>query len=364
MVDVIMGQNVNYLLGNQSQLMGADPELYRQQLIQQEQARIGAMPVQNQLGAQLGSLLGRGVVNVAQDRGFFEVTNPVLQKLQKIQSVYDTSMQQADPNDPLSFYTTLQKNFATEGLGQQSLMAAAEAKKFEELGLKTEAAKTALYKANPALLDTQIAKAREAGNDPLANQLAEQRGQIQVQVDLDRAKEVADINYKNAATQAQKAQASKLSQDIESGKFDWKVINDIAGAPTHMAKINKKTGETTYEPINLPGAPVTPGAKAAPAGEKPNAAQFDKRATAPQEAAPGVPASPATASKQTVSLYDQNSGTYKLTQDPEYLKIVQFAAANQQQLESDPAFQAQIQQAMNQLKAKRQQELGSAVKFQ
>ena len=37
-----MGQNVNYLLGGQSQMLGADPELYRQQLIQQEQARISA----------------------------------------------------------------------------------------------------------------------------------------------------------------------------------------------------------------------------------------------------------------------------------------------------------------------------------
>jgi Flp pilus assembly protein TadG len=259
-----MGQNVNYLLGGQSQMLGADPELYRQQLIQQEQQRIAALPAQSQLGAQLGGLLGRGIGNIANDRGFFEVTNPVLQKLTQIQSVYDTSMKEADPNDPMSFYTTLQKNFSSAGLGQQALMAATEAKKFEDMNLKTEAAKTALYKSNPQLLDTQIAKARDSGDNKLADQLAQQRGQIQVQIDLDRAKEVADIAYKNAATEAQRAQASKLSQDIESGKFDWKVINDITGTPTSMAKIDKKTGETTYEPIPAsaiarPGAaPVVP----------------------------------------------------------------------------------------------------------
>jgi hypothetical protein len=238
--------------------MGADPELYRQQLIQQEQARIGAMPVQNQLGAQLGSLLGRGVVNVAQDRGFFEVTNPVLQKLQKIQSVYDTSMQQADPNDPLSFYTTLQKNFATEGLGQQSLMAAAEAKKFEELGLKTEAAKTALYKTNPALLDTQIAKARDAGDDKLANQLAEQRGQIQVQVNLDRQKELAQIALIGAQTEAQKAQASKLYKDVQEGKVTVTTVPDRFGGATIV--FSDKDGNIIKEhkvqsPILSPEAP-------------------------------------------------------------------------------------------------------------
>jgi hypothetical protein len=363
-----MGQPSSYLLGNQAQLMGADPELYRQQLIQQEQARIGAMPVQNQLGAQLGGLLGRGISNVVNDRGFFEVTNPVLQNLQKIQSIYDTSMKEADPNDPMSFYTTLQKKFASEGLGRQALMAQVEGQKFEQSNLTGQKLKNEVYKTNPALLDTQIAKAREAGNDPLANQLAEQRGQIQVQIDMDRAKEAAQLNLIKAQTDAQRATASRQLADMESSKSDWKPISEYdGGPPVAFAILDKKTKQITYEKIGggeyIPKVPGAGGTKP-PAGEKPSAAQFDKRTTAPQEAALGVPASPATATSKTVSLYDQNSGTYKLTQDPEYLKIAQFAAANQQQLETDPTFQAQIQQAMNQLKAKRQQELGPAVKFQ
>ena len=127
-----MGQPVNPLLGNQQLLLGADPELYRQQLIQQEQQRIAALPAQSQLGAQLGTLLGRGLVNVAQDRGFFEVTNPVLQNLTKIQSVYNTAMQNSDPNDPLSFYKNLHTGFAEAGLGQQALMATQELRRVEE----------------------------------------------------------------------------------------------------------------------------------------------------------------------------------------------------------------------------------------
>ena len=267
-----MGQNVNYLLGNQSQLMGADPELYRQQLIQQEQARIGAMPVQNQLGAQLGGLLGRGISNVSNDRGFFEVTNPVLQNLQKIQSIYDTSMKESDPNDPMSFYTTLQKQFADAGLGRQALMAQLEGKKFEDLGLKTEAAKTALYKANPALLDTQIAKARTAGDDKLANQLAEQRGQIQISIDMDRAKEVAQLGLISAQTAAQKATASRQLADMESSKSDWKPISEYdGGPPVAFAILDKKTKQITYEKIGggeyVPKAPKGDGTKL-PAGER------------------------------------------------------------------------------------------------
>jgi len=355
-----MGQNVNYLLGNQSQLLGADPETYRQQLIQQEQARIQAMPAQNQLGAQLGNLLGRGISNVAQDRGFFEVTNPVLQKLQKIQGVYDTAMQQADPNDPMSFYTTLQKQFADAGLGQQAMMAAEQAQKFEQSNLTGQKLKTEVYKSNPALLDTQIAKARDAGNDTLANQLAEQRGQLQVQIDLDRAKEVADINYKNAATQAQKAQAGKLSQDIESGKFDWKVINDVTGAPTHMAKINKKTGETTYEPIALPGgvAPAAGGAKPS-AGEKPDASNFDRRATPTPVAAPGTTASPA-----APAAWNDATKTYSLAQDPALQEIKQVAASNADRLATDPQFREAINRAQNDRIAQIKQQYGNMINIQ
>ena len=268
-----MGQNVNYLLGGQSQMLGADPELYRQQLIQQEQARISALPTQSQLGAQLGGLLGRGIGNIANDRGFFEVTNPVLQKLTQIQSVYDTSMKEADPNDPMSFYTTLQKNFASAGLGQQSLMAATEAKKFEDMNLKTEAAKTALYKANPQLLDTQIAKARDSGDNKLADQLAQQRGQIQVQIDLNRAKEVADIAYKNAATEGQRATAARQLADIESGKFDWKPISEFEGGPpVAFAIINKKNREVTYEKVGggeyIPKPSSTSAGATKPTGER------------------------------------------------------------------------------------------------
>lgn len=362
-----MGQNVNYLLGNQSQLMGADPELYRQQLIQQEQARIQAMPAQNQLGAQLGNLLGRGAVNIAQDRGFFEVTNPVLQKLQKIQSVYDTSMQQADPNDPMSFYTTLQKNFADAGLGQQAMMASVEAKKFESEGLKTEAAKTALYKANPALLDTQIEKARTAGDDKLANQLAQQRGQIQVGIDLDRAKEVADINYKNAATQAQKAQASKLSQEIESGKFDWKVINDITGAPTHMAKINKKTGETVYEPITLPGGATPAPIPSTPAkGERrPLGEVLSTQPAAPsaQPVAAPAPVAPGQAANSNTPNPLASNGQYRAVYDPTFLGIQQAIQQDPTRLAKDPEFMAAITKARNDRVAILREKYGNMVDF-
>jgi hypothetical protein len=283
-----MGQPTNLLLGGQAGLLGADPELYRQQLLQQEQARVAAMPAQNQLAGTLGGLLGRGVSNVAQDRGFFEVTNPVLQKLTSIQNVYNRAMQESDPNDPLSFYKNLQTGFANAGLGQQALMAGQEFRKAEEQGLKTESAKLDLYSKNPDLLQTQIAQFRDQGNDKKANELAGYLGKITAQQDLTRAKEVADIALRNAQTEAQKAQARRFAQEIESGKYDFKIYAANGVIPSHMAKINKKTGETTYEPLPKEALTPNPNAPETPKGEKPEAADWDKRAPVAAKAAQPV----------------------------------------------------------------------------
>jgi hypothetical protein len=261
-----MGQNVNYLLGNQQTMLGADPELYRQQLIQAEQQRIAALPAQNQLGAQLGTLLGRGLVNVAQDRGFFEVTNPVLQKLTTIQNVYNTAMQSADPNDPLSFYKELQTRFADAGLGQQALMATqelrkaeTEAEKFKGEKLKTQALETEVYTKNPTLLDEQIAKARSAGNDQLANRLAEQRGQIQLNIDRTRMKEDLAMAVSRSNIAVNEAQVEKLKKDIDTGKVTVQTVPDGFGGATVIVLDRAGKLVQEYKVGGLPqgGAPAS-----------------------------------------------------------------------------------------------------------
>lgn len=363
-----MGQNVNYLLGGSSQLLGADPEVYRQQLVQQEQARIAAMPQQNQLGATIGGLLGRGVANLAQDRNFFEVTNPVLQKLTKIQDIYDTSMKEADPNDPLSFYSALQKNFAANGLGQQAMMAQVEGKKYEDLNLKTEATRTEVYKNNLPLLNADIAKFRAAGNDEKANQLSDMLGRFQVKEDRAAALQNAEILYKNASTDAQRAQAEKLRTDAKEGKVQIVQTPASMGNPATISvfRDGKLESQTPVAAGALPGT-GTP-TEAPKKGERPPLNSFGGTpgvAPAPAPTAtPTTPSAPMAASNTTVSLYDQNTQTYKLTQDPEYLQIVDYARQNATAIAQDPTLRDRIGQAMKDLQAKRQAELGSFVKFQ
>ena len=281
-----MGQPVNPLLGNYQTMLGADPELYRQQLIQQEQARIGALPAQSQLGAQLGSLLGRGLTNVAQDRGFFEVTNPVLQKLTSIQNVYNTAMQNSDPNDPLSFFKNLETGFKdTPGLGVQALMANQERRRVEgDLikargeELKTKSAQIDYYAKNPDELMSEITKQRASGTEEgnnKANELAGLLGQVTYARDLDRAKQIADIELKGAQTEAQRAQARNFQEQIASGKYDFKIIAQNGVTPSHIVIIDKKTGEEKVKPLSenlFGGAPppgTAPGTKSATSGGRP-----------------------------------------------------------------------------------------------
>lgn len=378
-----MGQNVNYLLGNQQTMLGADPELYRQQLIQQEQQRIAALPAQNQLAAQLGTLLGRGVANVAQDRGFFEVTNPVLQKLTTIQSVYNNAMQAADPNDPLSFYKELQTRFAEAGLGQQSMMAAQELRrvqgeviKTEGEKLRTQAAQTEVYRNNRPLLEADIAKFRELGTDEgnkKANELAQLLGQLTVEADTKRKKDILSIELLVAQTDTEKARVRELNARADAGRLDKTLIPDNQGGGT-IVYTDSKTGKqvervvVTSDILSQIGT-NKPGAK--PSGEKPSAATFDKRntpaatpATPTATASPAPAAAPAPVAAAPATPYDQNTGTYRIALDPVYQQIQADAQANIQRLQTDPTYQAEINRRILDLQNRIRSNFGNMVVIQ
>jgi len=273
-----MGLPTNYLLGNSQTMLGADPELYRQQLVQAEQARIQALPPQQALAAQLGTLFGRGLGNVVQGQNFFEVTNPVLQKLTSIQNIYNTAMQNADPNDPLSFYKELQTRFADAGLGQQAMMATQELRRVEAEGekargekLKTQVLETELYTKNPQLLDEQIAKARDAGDDRLANRLAEQRGQIQINIDRNRQKEDLDMAVRRSNIAVNEAQIEKMKKDVDTGKITVQTVPDGFGGATVIVldREGKKIQEYKVGGLPTGGTSTAPAAKPATSGGRP-----------------------------------------------------------------------------------------------
>ena len=70
------------------------------------------------------------------------------------------------------------------------------------------------------------------------------------------------------------------------------------------------------------------------------------------------------AAPAAASPYDQASGTYKIALDPEYQQIQTEARANLQRLETEPAYQAEIQQRINALQAKIKANFGTRVVIQ
>lgn len=279
-----MGLNVN-------QILGADPEVYRQQLIQQEQQRIGALPAQQQLGAQLGSLLGRGITNVAQGQGFFQVTNPVLQRLTSIQEAYNTAMQKADPADPASLYTELEKELQSRNLGQQAIMARQEAMKFKDASIGIKAKELDLFSKNPELLTDEITKAQEAGDEKRVAQLTTMQTRITDKLNRERIKEEAQADLLAAQTEAQRAQARKIISDINNPDVQINIVPGLAGTATVIVT-DKKTGKqiNTYQTGGLAGDGSVSTTPAAKDEKKPKAdpAAFDRTRQNPPAAAPAA----------------------------------------------------------------------------
>ncbi len=292
-----MGQPVNPLLGNYQTMLGADPELYRQQLIQQEQQRIAALPAQNQLGAQLGTLLGRGLVNVAQDRGFFEVTNPVLQRLTSIQNVYNTAMQNADPNDPLSFYKNLEAGFKeTPGLGVQALMANQERRRVEGDLLKTDTLRMNYFKENPDLINPEIDKLRTDGTPESlkrADALAELKTRISRDQEFKMQSSLLDLAVKESNIKVNEAKLDEIRQGLKNGTVQITQTPATENAPAVITVFRNGKREEEFVVGSTKGLNLNQtGTGAAPAkpGERPPLSSFAPGGNAPAQTPAQAPA--------------------------------------------------------------------------
>jgi hypothetical protein len=217
-----MGNLASSQLNTQS-----DPALVLQQAIANREKQYASISnPQQQVAARLGGLLGGGLVNLYQDRGFFDINDPLLNKVSQIQGVYNEVASRIDPAaDPAKFYSELQKAYGDAGLGREALAAAQEGMKAKTANMDFQIKETALFEKNPELLAGRITSALEAGNEPEANRLANLNARLTEDRELklekartDIAKDRAYINYQN-----------KLSNDA---KFEYKPVdplNPLAG---------------------------------------------------------------------------------------------------------------------------------------
>jgi hypothetical protein len=115
-----MGMNVQ-------QLMTQDPETLQRQAYMREMQQLN--PSGSAAGA-IGAVLGRGIGNVTQGRGFFQTNDAGLQRVAQAQSIYNEVMRDFDPENPASSLTMLSKRLADAGLAEPAMLAAQEAAKY------------------------------------------------------------------------------------------------------------------------------------------------------------------------------------------------------------------------------------------
>jgi hypothetical protein len=107
------------------QLMQTDPEFIQRQLQAQEMQRLN--PSGSAAGA-IGAVLGRGLGNVTQGRGFFEPSNTGLKRVTDVQNIMKSV--QFDPNNPATYYEQIGTALQEAGYADLAPMAFQEARKF------------------------------------------------------------------------------------------------------------------------------------------------------------------------------------------------------------------------------------------
>jgi hypothetical protein len=366
-----MGQSVNSQLGTGALGYGVDPDFLRSQILQQREK--GFQQIQNpfqQAAARLGTILGGGISNLANDRGFFDVSDPLLTKVTQIQGIYNQVAQQVDPNaDPEKFFSTLQKAYAEQGMGQQALMAAQEGQKAKVTGMDIQLKETQLFEKNPELLAGRITSALESGNEAEANRLANLNARLTQDREL-------TLEAKKTAIAKDRAYISYQNKLASDEKFEYKPVdpsNPLAG----NWKFDK-SGKTDPQYVPVPAelaAKFAPPSKDAKKSDKEKAPlnTFETNTTtppaAPATSSAAVPAAPVAAPPADMSAYNpaaynQNAGTYRLDADPIIKMISDYAGQNRKLLETDPEFAKSITAAYENRKQELSRLMGTGVRFQ
>ena len=213
-----MGNLVGQSLNTQS-----DPALVLQQALANREKQYAAITnPQQQLAARLGGMLGGGLVNVASDKGFFDINDPLLNKVSQIQGVYNDVASRIDPaSDPARFYTELQAAYSEAGLGKEALAAAQEAQKAKTTGMDLQIKEAQLYKSSPELLAGKIEDALKLGT-PQGEAEAMRLANLKTRIDQDRE---LDIKAKETSIAKDRALIAQYQNQAASGKYKFELVD-------------------------------------------------------------------------------------------------------------------------------------------
>jgi hypothetical protein len=347
-----MGNLASSQLNTQS-----DPALVLQQALQRREQQYSSIQnPQQQLAARLGGLLGGGLVNVAQDRGFFDVNDPLLNKVSQIQGIYQQVASQIDPAaNPTEFYRALQSAYSDAGLGREALAAAQEGQKAKVSGMEMQLKEAQLFKNSPELLPARIEEALKAGNEPEATRLANLNSRIIQDREL-------DLEIKQTAIAKDKAYIAYQTKLANDAKFEYKPVDPLNPLSGHWKFDKTGNKEPEYVPVPKSVAEqVTPPKK----GDKKEGltqeqvnALVNPKANTSTTAGAGASAGntpvvvPNTNYQTTPTIpYDSTTKTYDLNKNPTIanLLIARNSQTNPAAIESvNQAIQTQLLQLMQQ----------------
>ena len=351
----------------------SDPALVLQQALQRREQQYSSITnPQQQLAARLGGLLGGGLVNVAQDRGFFDVNDPLLAKVSQIQGVYNDVASRIDPaSDPAKFYSELQKAYSDAGLGREALAAAQEAQKAKTSGIDFQLKETQLFEKNPELLAGRITSALEAGNEPEANRLANLNARLTEDRELklekartDIAKDKAYIGYQNRLGEQGRYKVERA--DPNRPELGWVRFDLTSKNPLQSAEAIALPESLADKLVPPPKGEAKSDKERAPLtqGYRDNQAAPNTSAPAAAPASTPVSAPPADMSAYNPAAYNQNAGTYRLDADPIIKMIADYAGQNKELLQSNPEFRSSITAAYENRKQELARMMGTGVRFQ
>ena len=253
------------------QILQSDPEYLQRQLQAQEMQRVN--PTGSAAGA-LGALLGRGISNVSQGKGFFQAPDYGLQRVAGVQNIMNSV--EFDPNNPAKYYQEVGNQLRQAGFGNLAPLAFQEARKLSiqdtELGIKQakagadarEAARKNVdyYKKNPEQAEFRIAQlAQTLSTDPTNAAALEEYTKITRAASEGAIEATQKAEKETVGLAKDRAQLAKYKKDLEDAqKFGpaqrWDAETDAARKllQTYNIDITKPLegqvkGSTAYGPM-------------------------------------------------------------------------------------------------------------------
>jgi hypothetical protein len=216
---------------NAQDIIAQDPDMLRKQLYQREMQQLN--PSGDVFGT-IGALLGRGVANKSQGRGFFDVADPALRRVAKMNEYQQEAMQigggdtvktlealksrliQDRELAPFAVKVDEELTKARKGIFETERATKADARSERSLQIQESQAMEAKYKNNPELLLEDALKLPD--DDPKKNAMLTRYSRITEERNYSIADKEADLAQARAnliKTQAETARIRLITQSEE-----------------------------------------------------------------------------------------------------------------------------------------------------